>query len=132
MMKRMQLLLGTAMFGALVMGHGLWAEMTQEETTTTTTTASGVVDRLTGGALIVRSPSEPTPLSYSYTKTTTYVDEDGNPVAVETLKSGAPVTVYYSKSTDGLVASKVVVRKHVDPTTGTTTIEEKRTTVKPE
>jgi hypothetical protein len=132
MMRRMQLLLGAVVFGALVIGNGLWAETTEETTTTTTTSTTGVVDGLTSGALIVKSPSDPTPLSYTYSKTTTYVDEDGNPVAVETLKSGAPVTIYYSKSADGLVASKVVVKKHVDPATGATTIEEKRTTVKPQ
>ena len=43
--------------------------------------------------------------------TTTYVDEAGNPVKVETVKSGAPVTVFYSKSGDKMVATKVVVRK---------------------
>jgi len=126
-MRRMQLLLGTAMFASLVIGHGPWAETTEETTTTTT----GVVSDLTSGALIVKSPTDPVPLSYTYSKTTTYVDEAGNPIAVETLRTGEPVTIYYTKGTDGLVASKVVVRKHVDPVNGTTTIEEKRTTVKP-
>jgi hypothetical protein len=132
-MKRLQLLLGTAMFAALVMGHGLWAETTEETTTTTTTTpsTSGVVSDLTSGALVVKSPNDPAPLSYTYSKTTMYVDEDGNPIAVQTIRSGVPVTVYYTKDTNGLVASKVVVKKHVDPTDGSTTIEEKRTTVKP-
>jgi hypothetical protein len=132
MMKRLQLMFGTAVFGALLIGGGLFAETTTETTTTTSdSSVSGTVSDLTSGALIVLSPNETTPLSYSYSKTTTYVDEDGNPVAVETLKSGAPVTVYYTKDGDGLVASKVVVRKHVDPVTGTTTIEKKKTTVTP-
>jgi len=129
--KRMQLILGTAMFAALVLGHGLRAATTEETTTTTTTSRSGVVSDLTSGALVVKSPTEPTPLSYTYSKTTTYVDEDGNPVAVQTIRSGEPVTVYYTKDVNGLVASKVVVKKHVDPVDGSTTIEEKRTTVKP-
>jgi hypothetical protein len=131
MMKRLQLMFGIAVFGALLISGGLFAETTTETTTTTTDSTSGTVSDLTSGALIVQSPSESAPLSYSYSKTTTYVDEDGNPVAVETLKSGAPVTVYYTKGTDGLTASKVVVRKHVDPVTGTTTIEKKKTTVTP-
>lgn len=105
------------------------AQTVQETTTTTTTSASGTVSDLTSGALIVKTETDPAPLSYAYSKTTTYVDEDGNPVAVATVKSGAPVTVYYTKSPEGLVASKVVVRKHVDPVTGKTTVEEKRTTI---
>ncbi len=40
-----------------------------------------------------------------------YVDEAGYPVEVETVKSGVPVTVYYSKSGDKMVATKVVVKE---------------------
>ena len=56
-------------------------------------------------------------MSYSYTKTTTYVDENGNPVSTEIVKSGVPVTVYYLQDGTRMVATKVVVRKTtvVDP-----------------
>jgi hypothetical protein len=57
-------------------------------------------------------------MSYSSTKTTTYVDETGAPVSVETVKSGLPVTVYYTSEGDRMIANKVVVRK-------TTTTEKK-------
>jgi hypothetical protein len=131
-MNRWTLSAGALALGALLIGTAVYAETTTESTTTTTST-NGTVSDLTSGALIVKSETDPAPLSYSYSKTTTYVDEAGNPVSIETVKSGAPVTVYYTKGTDGLVASKVVVRKHVDPATGatTTTREEKRTTVSP-
>jgi hypothetical protein len=116
---------------ALLVASTAPAQMEKTTTTTTTTSTSGVVSDLTSGALIVKTETDPTPLSYTYSKTTTYVDEDGNPVAVETLRSGAPVTVYYEKSPDGLVASKVVVRRTTtgDPLHRETTIEEKRTTI---
>ena len=33
-------------------------------------------------------------MRYTYTKTTTYVDEMGKPVSIETVKAGVPATVY--------------------------------------
>ena len=132
-MNRLQLLSGVALFGAMVViGHGVLAETT-EKTTTTTTNASGTVSSFSPGTIIIKSETASSPTSYSSTKTTTYVDDNGNPVSVETVKSGAPVTVYYTQSADGLVASKVVVKKSVsgDPANPTTTTEEKRTTVTP-
>ena len=84
-----------------------------EITKTTTTTTLGTVSELTPDRLIVRSETATAPVRYSYTKTTTYVDEAGNPVSIKTVKSGLPVTVYYTKSGDEMVATKVVVRKAV-------------------
>ena len=63
--------------------------------------------------IILRTESSPKPLPYTYTKTTTYVDESGAPVSLQTVKSGLPVTVYYTQVGDTLVASKVIVRKAV-------------------
>ena len=39
------------------------------------------------------------------------VDQAGNAVAEEKVQSGVPVTVYYSKSGDKMVAAKVVVKE---------------------
>jgi hypothetical protein len=80
---------------------------------TTTTTSAGTISEFNPQAIIVKTDSAATPVSYAYSKTTTYVDEDGNPVSLETVKSGLPVTVYYEKDGDNLVASKVIVRKSV-------------------
>jgi hypothetical protein len=52
----------------------------------------------------------------------------GNPVSMETVKSGLPVTVYYSKDGDDLVANKVVVRKTVTEAPAPVTIEKTTTT----
>lgn len=80
-------------------------------TTTTTTSSDGTVSQFGPGTIVVKSTTSATPLSYSYSKTTTYVDENGNTVSSETVKSGAPVTVYYTQDGDKMIATKVIVRK---------------------
>jgi len=85
--------------------------------TTTTTTSDGTVSQFSPDTIVVSSTTSPTPVSYSYSKTTTYVDENGNPVSSETVKSGAPVTVYYTQDGDKMVATKVIVRKMTTTTT---------------
>jgi hypothetical protein len=80
---------------------------------TTTTTTAGTVSDFGPQAIVVRSEGAAEPMPYSYTKSTTYVDENGNPVSIDTVKSGLPVTVYYTREGDDMVASKVVVRKIV-------------------
>jgi hypothetical protein len=69
-------------------------------------------------------------VSYSYSKTTTYVDQNGNPVSMETVKSGLPVTVYYTQEGDKMVASKVVVQRTIITGDAPTTpvVETKKTT----
>lgn len=84
-------------------------------TTTTTamqyTTSEGTITEFGPGRIVLRSDGSPQPLPYTYTNTTTYVDEGGAPIAVDTVRSGVPVTVYYTKVGDSLVASKVVVKR---------------------
>lgn len=93
------------------------ADMTTSQSTTTTTTSAGTVSEFTPDAISVRTTTSTSPTSYSFSKTTTYVDENGNPVSVDVVKSGMPVTVFYTQDGDRMVASKVVVRK-----TETTTV----------
>jgi len=85
--------------------------------TTTTTTSDGTVSQFSPDTIVVKSTTSADPISYSYSKTTTYVDENGNPVASETVKSGAPVTVYYTQDGDKMIATKVIVRKTTTTTT---------------
>ena len=66
-------------------------------------------------------------MNYTYTKSTTYVDDAGVPVSIETVKSGMPVTVHYTQEGDRMVATKVVVRKTMTTTDGST-IQKRRTT----
>ena len=69
-------------------------------------------------------------MSYSYTKTTTYVDQNGNPVTMDIVKSGMPVTVYYTQDGDKMIASKVVVQRTTTTTdaSGAPVTETKKTT----
>ena len=83
-------------------------------TTTSTTSSQGLVSSFSPDSISVTSDTSPTPVSYAFTKTTTYVDENGNPVSVETVKSGVPVTVFYDRDGDRMVATRVVV-KNTDP-----------------
>jgi hypothetical protein len=82
-------------------------------TVQTATMSMGTISEFGPQRIILRSESSPQPLPYTYTKTTTYVDESGAPVSIETVKSGLPVTVYYTQVGDTLVANKVIVRKAV-------------------
>ena len=104
---------------------------TAPTTTAAATTSVGTISEFSPDTIMIRSESAPQPVAYRYTKTTTYVDETGAPVSMETVKSGLPVTVYYSNGADGMVASKVVVSRATAPaaveettTTTTTTTEQ--------
>ena len=76
----------------------------------TTTTSAGTISEFSPDSIVVKTEAAE-PVHYNYSKSTTYVDEDGNAVSMETVKSGLPVTVYYVRDGDNLVASKVIVRK---------------------
>ncbi|MEQ1861509.1 MAG: hypothetical protein ABMA13_16430 [Chthoniobacteraceae bacterium] len=94
--------------------------------TITTTTSAGTISEFGPETIIIRSETSPEPIRYSYTTTTTYVDETGAPVSIQTVKSGLPVTVHYTMVGDKMVASRVIVRKAVIKTAPA--IEEKKTT----
>jgi len=99
------------------------------ESRTTTTSSAGTISAFDPNAIVVRTDAGAAPVRYSYTKTTTYVDENGNPVSIDTVKSGLPVTVYYDRDGDSMVARKVIVRRAVsaEPAPGVV-IEHKKTT----
>jgi len=100
-------------FASLLAATGIASAQTTTTTSTSSTTSAGTVTDFSPAAITVRSETSSSPVSYSFSKTTTYVDEAGNPVSVETVKSGVPVTVYYTRDGDQMLASKVVVRKTV-------------------
>ena len=100
----------------------------KRETTTKTTTSAGTISEFGPGTIIIKSESSPEPVRYSYSKTTTYVDETGATVSMDTVKSGLPVTVYYTQDGDRMVASKVIVRRAAVVAPATPVIEEKKTT----
>ncbi len=55
------------------------------------------------------------------------MDGKGKPVSVETVKSGVPVTVYFTREGDRMNATRVIVRK-ASPPAGVI-IQKKTTTV---
>jgi hypothetical protein len=95
-------------------------------TTTTTTTTAGTVSEFGPDGIVIKTTTGTDPVRYTSSKTTTYVDENGKTVSIKTVKSGLPVTVYYTKVGDKLVATKVIVRKAV--VAPTNVIEKKKTT----
>ena len=96
------------------------------QSTVTTTTSAGTVSEFSPSMITVNNGGAP--VSYTYSKTTTYVDENGNPVSVETVRSGVPVTVYYSQDGTRMLASKVIVHSVAPATDGTTVIKKTTTT----
>lgn len=96
--------------------------------TVTTTESTGTISEVSPGTIVVRTETNSSPTNYSSTKSTTYVDDTGAPVSVETVRSGLPVTVYYTREGDRMVADKVVVRKTTTTTEAPAPLmQEKRT-----
>lgn len=107
-----------AMLGAVsLITPTVYGQAVQTTTTTTEPVSSiGTVSAFSPDVITVRGEAG-SPIAYHYSKTTTYVDENGAPVSMDTVRSGLPVTVYYSGEGDNMVASKVVVRKTTTTTT---------------
>lgn len=78
-------------------------------TTTKTTSYSGVVSSIDPSAstIILKSETAAAPVTYNYSKETTFVDSQGNVVSYEAIRN-APVTVEYE--TDG---GRTIVRRVV-------------------
>jgi len=106
------------------------AQVREETTKTTTTTTNGTLNEIGPERIVVRTESNTSPLTYSVRKTTTYVDDTGAPVSMETVKSGLPITVHYTRDGDALVASKIIVHKHTTTTPEGTATETTTTTTK--
>ena len=103
---------GDTLYASKVMVRGgLAGSSAAVATTHAATTSVGTISQFGSGQFVIKTEASPDPLQYSYSKTTTYVDEGGQPVSIETVKSGLPVTVYYTKVGNVLMASKVIVRK---------------------
>lgn len=114
--------------GALVILFNPHNAMAQSAVVTTSSdvTTMGTISEFNPQAIVIRTETNTAPVSYVYSKTTTYVDESGTPVSMDIIKSGLPVTVYYTKNGDVMTASKVIVRKVVE--VPNEVIQEKKTT----
>ena len=94
----------------------------------TTTNAAGTITEFTPQQIVIRSETAPEPVRYISRTTTTYVDDTGAPVSIETVKSGLPVTVYYTTEGGQMVASRVVVRRTAAVVPTAPVVEKKTTT----
>ena len=120
-------LASAALLGLMLITANVAVAQVVVKETTSSTTSAGTISEFGPETIIIRSETSPEPIRYSYSKTTTYVDETGAPVSIETVKSGLPVTVHYVKVGDRLVASRVIVRRAV-VVPAAPVIEEKKTT----
>ena len=111
----------------LITAQATLVAQTAVESTTKTITSAGTISEFSPQTIVIKTETAAEPVRYTYTKTTTYVDETGAPVSVTLVKSGLPVTVYYVKNGDNLVVSKVIVRKAVAIVPTAPVIEEKKT-----
>jgi len=98
----------------LAVGLGLSLGALQAQSVTTTTrevTSEGTISSFEPKAFVVRSESAPGPLTYTYGPATRYVDDSGAAVTREVIRPGVPVTVYYTRDGDSMVASRVIVHR---------------------
>jgi hypothetical protein len=95
---------------------------------TSTTTSSGTISEFSPDTVVLRSETSSEPVRYTYSKTTTVVDEAGAPVDISVVKTGVPVQVIYASEGDRMVARKIIVRKQRSATTGGAAMEEHRST----
>lgn len=78
-------------------------------TTSKTTTYSGVVSEVnpSTSTIILKSEGSPAPVTYTYSKETSFVDAKGNVVTYETIQN-SPVTVEYTTEGDQRVVRRVI------------------------
>jgi hypothetical protein len=106
------------------------AAQTETVTTSKATTYSGVVSQIdpADSTIILESEASPTPVTYTYTKETKFVDANGNVVASETIRNSA-VTVEYSTEGGNTIVRKVTqIAPSVALTPPAEMILEKKTT----
>ena len=123
----------TVSFG-LVLGLLATASVAAAETSTVTTKSTTYVGTVAEvnpatSTIVVRSEASSAPVTYTYTKETTFVDSTGNVVSQETIRN-SPVTVEYATEGGVTVARRIV---QMGPSVAVTppaagTIHEKTTT----
>ena len=114
-------LAGIALSGSLALAGEV---VEKSSTTTSSTTYSGTVSEISpaNSTIVVKTETSSAPVSYRYSKTTTWVDSAGNVITSDQARN-SPVTMYYTKDGDSTVVTKVVASKPsmTKETTTTTT-----------
>lgn len=101
---------------------------TRTTTTVQPTEMIGTVTQFDPDAIVLRTKETTEPVRYSFSKTTEYVDEAGNRVERDIVKTGVPVTVRYVKEGDKMVVSRVIIRKQTTIAEPEAVIKKKTTT----
>ncbi len=71
---------------------------------------AGTLTGMAGATVLLRTDAGLNPVQYHLTNTTQWVDEAGNVVTRESVQMGAPARLFYTRTPEGLIASKVIVR----------------------
>jgi hypothetical protein len=79
------------------------------ESTTTTTETSGTITEFSPGASIILSTSSGAPMSYKFSKTVTYVTDDGKVIEASKIKKNSKVKVHYIKEGNDMLVDRVIV-----------------------
>ena len=79
------------------------------ESTTTTTESSGTITEFSPGASIVLSTGSGAPTTYKFSKTVTYVTEDGKVIEPAKIKKSSKVRVHYIKEGNDQLVDRVIV-----------------------
>ncbi|MBA3543571.1 MAG: hypothetical protein H0T83_03910 [Chthoniobacterales bacterium] len=97
-------------------------------TSTSAMDGTGTITTFTPGSeyIAMRTTTSAEPVKYYYTKQTTVVDSEGNPVELSMLRPDMPVRYSYTKEGDRMVVTKVTLDKPItyykkETTTTTTT-----------
>jgi hypothetical protein len=94
--------------GGMIVGASLATAETVTTTTKTTTYAGTVSEiRPSDSTIILRSDASPDPVTYNYTKETSFVDEEGRTITYETIRN-APVRVEYVQEGPRTIVRRVV------------------------
>ena len=114
-------LAGIALSGSIAFA----GEVVEKSSTTTSSTSySGTVSEISpsNSTIVVKTETSSAPVTYRYTKTTSWVDSAGNAITSEQARN-SPVTMYYTKDGDSTIVTKVVASKPsmTKETTTTTT-----------
>jgi hypothetical protein len=101
----------TAIGVTIYIALSAWSTAADIATTTSTITAGTIEEFDPATSVVVHSRTSTTPLRYSVSRETRFVDELGAPVTVERITRGTPITVYYIREGDQTLASRVIVHQ---------------------
>lgn len=71
----------------------------------------GTISSIKPDRIIVLSQGSREAIPYFHGEGTVYVDESGGPIMLDVVKSGVPVTIFYSQAEDQRMANRVIVGK---------------------